>query len=396
MFPRISVAVLALSALAWGQNPVPPDPNANGSQNGNGNNSNSNSNSNSSGMRPSQNPNAARMRADLTGEPGRRSGGSAEPISGRVILSDGGEIGAGVTVQRVCGLAIAGEAHTDSRGRFTIPRMTAAAFKADSARANDSAAWGCELRASLSGYQNGVLPLGSSRTVDNSNAVIVLRRASSPLSLTVSATTLLAPKEAHRAYDKGMEAVHKKELERAQKEFASAVKSFPRYAAAWLELGKVFELRDRRSQAREAYASAIAADGQYLFPYERLYLLDVKESKWKDAADTSSKVLRLNPYEFPEAFYFNAVSNLALNRLDAAEHSARETTRLEGAQAEPRGNYVLAAILWRKGDLAGAEERMQTFLAGSPNLPEHISGEKMLADIEAQRARRQAREEAGR
>ncbi len=276
--------------------------------------------------------------------------------------------------------------------------MTAAAFGADASRSNDSTAWGCELRASLSGYQNGVLQIGRARAADNSNAVIVLRRAAAPQSLTISATSLLAPKDAHRAFDKGVQALRKKELERAQKEFASAVKSYPRYAAAWLELGKLLELRGHRAQAREAYASAIAADGQYLFPYERLYLLDVKESNWKDAADTSSKVLRLNPYEFSEAFYFNAVSNLALNRLEAAEHSARETTRLEGAQAEPRGNYVLAAILWRKGDLAGAEEKMQAFSRYRlpPDLPEHVSGEKMLADIEAQRARRRAREEAGR
>jgi tetratricopeptide (TPR) repeat protein len=112
-------------------------------------------------------------------------------------------------------------------------------------------------------------------------------------------------------------------------------------------------------------------------------------------------VLRLNPYEFPQAYYFNAVSNLVLNQLDAAERSAREAAKLEGAQFEPRGNYVLGLILWRKGDLDGAEEKIQDFLAGfsgagSSADPEQASARKALDEIEQQRKRRQARQAAER
>ena len=124
--------------------------------------------------------------------------------------------------------------------------------------------------------------------------------------------------------------------------------------------------------------------------------MDVKESRWKEAADASAKVLRLDPYEFSEAFYFNAVSNLELNQLDAAERSARETAKLEGLQAEPRGNYVLGVILWRKGDLDAHQEKIQNFLAEATAGPEQASAQKMLADIERQRIRRQAAKETGR
>jgi tetratricopeptide (TPR) repeat protein len=119
--------------------------------------------------------------------------------------------------------------------------------------------------------------------------------------------------------------------------------------------------------------------------------MDVRESKWKEAAEASDKVLRLDPYEFPAAYYFNAVSNLNLGNLDAAEHSARESAKLEGAQAEPRGYYILGVVLWRRGDLQGAAEKMQTFLAGPSDGPEWESARKMLASIERQIARTQAR-----
>ena len=42
-------------------------------------------------------------------------------------------------------------------------------------------------------------------------------------------------------------------------------------------------------------------------------------------------------------------------------------------------------------DLAEAEKRMETFLAGSPGGPEAASAQKMLSEIEQQIARRQAR-----
>jgi len=40
-------------------------------------------------------------------------------------------------------------------------------------------------------------------------------------------------------------------------------------------------------------------------------------------ADATDRVIRMNPYDFPAAFYYNAVANLQLNKLDVAEKSAR-------------------------------------------------------------------------
>jgi len=330
-----------------------------------------------------------------TSRGGTRAQGSGVDgtLYGRVVLSDGAEPDGRVSVQRVCGQTVNGQATTDSSGHFTIPRADRSSFAAEgSGSSNDASAFGCELRASLAGYRSDPLPLGDRRSGDSSDAVVmVLRRVGPAQSLTVSATTLLAPKEARNLYEKGLEAIHHSRPDEAQKDFIDAVRLYPRFAAAWLELGKVFEQRDHVSQARNAYNSAIAADGEYLFPYQQLYRLDTRESKWEEAAAASGKVLRLNPYEFSEAFFINAVANLELKNLDAAERSAREAAKLEGEQAEPRGNYVLGVILWRKGDLDGAAENLKAFLSTPPNGPEWKSAQKMLPEIERQIARRRDR-----
>jgi tetratricopeptide (TPR) repeat protein len=318
----------------------------------------------------------------------RGSGNADGSISGRVVLSDGGDPG-GAAVQQVCRRTVTGTVYTDSSGRFMIPRAAGPRIAMDASVEgnNFTVVSGCELRASLAGYHSDPVPVGAF------DGLIVLHRADEKHGLTVSATTLLAPKEARKSYEKGLEAISRNRPDEAQKDFAVAVERYPRYAAAWLELGKVYERRDHSSQAREAYGKATAADPQYLYPYERLYRMDARESKWKEAAEVSGKVLRLDPYEFPNAYYFNATANLNLGNLDAAEHSAREAIKLEGEQAEPRGNFILGVILWRRGDLDSAAEKMQAFLSAPPDGPEWESARKMLADIEKQIARRQARAE---
>ena len=54
---------------------------------------------------------------------------------------------------------------------------------------------------------------------------------------TVSATTLAAPKNAKKAFQKGLELVKKKKLDEAQASFQQAVQTYPKYAGAWFEFG---------------------------------------------------------------------------------------------------------------------------------------------------------------
>ena len=77
-----------------------------------------------------------------------------------------------------------------------------------------------------------------------------------------------------------------------------------------------------------------------------LFVVDVadplQEQKWEDVARTTEVVMRLNPYDFPQAVYYNAVANSQLERLDIAEKSAREALaigtpkRCSAASPQPR------------------------------------------------------------
>ena len=262
--------------------------------------------------------------------------------------------------------------------------------------ANDRAWWATRVELSRAILEVHIAPTavpldnGLAVLLDNDAGVIVLRPLGAAHGMTISATTLLAPKEARKSYDKGLEAIRHNHPDEAQKDFAGAVELYPRFAAAWFELGMVFEQREHLALARNAYGKSIAADGQYLYPYQRLYRLDIRESKWKEAAEASSKVLRLNPYEFSEAYYFNAVSKpeLAGPGCGGAKRAAAVNSKVHRpSRAETN---VLGVIRWRRGDLDGAVESPRAFLANPSDGPEWESARQMLAGIEKQIARRPA------
>jgi tetratricopeptide (TPR) repeat protein len=372
---------------------------------------NSNANGTPSGGQQGTNTNPQSSMDRATGMlyPG---GSRTGVIIGRVLLSDGSAPTERVRVQRICGVSVVQEALTDSQGRFSLFPGAASGVNADASTKEaprsgggggggggrgggngDANLWGCELRASLRGYRSEAVPMSVRHPDDTPDVgIIFLHPLSKSKGLTISATTGLAPKEAQRSYEKGLVAVRSGKPDLAQTEFSRAVGLYVRFAAAWFELGKILEQRGHSADARSAYARAIASDADFLNPYERLYLLDVRESKWQEAVNASSRVLRRNPYEFPGAYYVNALANLQLGNLDAAERSAREAGRLQGETPEPRATYILGLIQARQGHLAEAVESLQAFVTAQPGGAEQKDAERILASIETRIQNRAARQ----
>jgi tetratricopeptide (TPR) repeat protein len=348
------------------------------------------------GTRPGGIPNG-------TNNPGANFPGNlAGPIflSGKVVLNDGTTPSEPVLIERVCNGTPRPEGWTDSKGRFSFQlgenreaALADASYDGGFGRPGrpngpgggirESELWACDLRASLAGFRSDLIPLASRRSMDNPDVgTIILHRNGNVTGLTASATSALAPKAARSSYEKGLEAAKKNKLDEAQKDFEKAVELYPKYASAWFELGRLHEQRDRVEEARKAYAQALAADARYINPYERLYMLDAKESKWQEAADESDRVLRLNPYDFPSAYYFNGVANLQLNHLDVAEKDLREAIKMDPAHRNPRSGYVLGVILAQKQEFSAAADLLRDYLKVAPAGQEADFVRKQLAEIE--------------
>lgn len=322
-------------------------------------------------------------------------------VSGKVMLDDGSVPPGSVTIERVCASGRPrAEGYTDSKGRFSIALGQEMDVMQDASESPGRSQIGgasspggggvrdrdlqtCDLRATFPGFRSELVSLANRHYMDNPDVgTLILHRLANVEGYTTSATLAMAPKDARKAYERGLEDVKKNKPDEAQKEFLKAVDEYPKFAPAWYELGRVYEGRDHIDKAREAYQQALAADSKYINPYERMYLLDGREAKWQEVADTTDKVMHLNPYDFPAAFYYNAVANLQLNKLDPAEKSAREAVKIDTAHENPRSTYILGIILAQKQDLKGAAECLRSYLQLAPNAKDSDKVRQQLAEIE--------------
>jgi tetratricopeptide (TPR) repeat protein len=332
-------------------------------------------------------------------------------VTGNVTLPDGSVPADRVMIERICSTNnVRVEGYTDSRGRFSFqiganltqlgdastqvfldPNGTGglSLFDPNPALANspnpatELVFWDCELRGKLPGYISTSLPLAGKRFLDNPNiGTIILTPMAKTEGLTVSATSAAAPKDARKALEKGVEEARKEKWDRAEKELRKAVELHPAYAEAWLELGRLLERRMRDAEAREAYQKAIAADGKYVYPYVELYELAFREEKLQEVADLTDTVLRLNPYEFPMAYYLNGVANLQLKNLEAAERSARKAIEADTRGRNPKTHYLLGMVLVQTHDYAGARTSFQNFVQAAPNDAQRPTAENIIAQID--------------
>jgi tetratricopeptide (TPR) repeat protein len=256
---------------------------------------------------------------------------------------------------------------------------------------------GCEIRAVLPGFRSDIVNLSGRRAFDNPDVgTIVLRRLGNVEGTTISATTMHAPKDAKKAFEQSKKASEKarnalkkkkqeeanRELAKAEKELQNAVGIYPKYAVAWFELGVIQQQSDRAEEARKSYEQALAADPKYINPYLQLALIAAGEKKWQEVADTTDRAVKLNPFDFPQAYFYNSVANYNLRKLDAAEKSAREAQKLDTQHRIPKVTHLLGIILAEKRDFTGAAEQMRSYLQFAPGAQDADTVRSQLAELE--------------
>lgn len=327
-------------------------------------------------------------------------------VSGNVTLPDGTEPPDRVLIERVCSLnRVRPEGYTDSKGRFSFQLGQNQQAMADASEslftdgtqgggtngnsttsANSSAGdplVDCELRARLPGYRSSTLTLAGHRSMDSPNlGTLVVYPINGQEGQPISATGANAPKEARKAFDKGSELLRKSKLEDAEKELRKAVNVHPKFAEAWLALGKTYARRQRYDAAKVAFREAIQADPKFVYPYEELYKVAFEQANWEELAEATGKLVRLNPYEFPGAYYFNGVAQYQLKNWDLAEKSLQQALEADKRHVNPKVLYVMGLVQVQKRNYTEALDTLSAFAEMSPNDPMIPKVKTMIAQLE--------------
>jgi tetratricopeptide (TPR) repeat protein len=322
-------------------------------------------------------------------------------ISGKVVLEDGSPLPDKAEIETVCDGQKRKRARTDSRGGFSFrlssdggsdgAETQSAATGADTSwggpmapRRDEPDVQGCELEAVLSGFTSEKVQLGRRATSfgDNNVGQIVLHRMGQAEGLTISVTSAQAPEDARKAFKKGLEEAQKNKWEEAQAAFEKAVKVYPKYAIAWFELGRVQAQQKNLADAKRCWEQAVSADSKYVLPYQMLAQAAAGESNWPKLTEFSAAWLALDPVDFVDAWFLNAVGNYFGGSLDSAENSARQGIKLDQAHRIPKLQYVLGMALLKKQSYAEAAQHMQLYLH-LVNKPADVNeAQKQLGEIE--------------
>lgn len=338
-------------------------------------------------------------------------------IMGKVVMEDGSPLPQRVGIRRTCqGTSTRRETYTDSRGTFSfqiggIQAMQFAPDAADSsagmspqAAANgdplsqtfgtssgisasgqslEQQIWSCEVTAELPGYRSDTVSLAGRHMMDDPDiGTIVLHRIGTVSGSMISVTSMQAPKDAHKQFEKARELASKGKVPEAQAYAEKAVNLYPQYAEAWYLLGQVHEKQKQIDEAHTDYMQSVQADPKFMAPYLSLAELAGIAKNWQEADQMSAKVMGLDGVDFPQAFFINAVANYNLAHFELAEKSARRAEQLDSQHRMPRIELLLGTLLERKGDYAGAATEYRSYLKLSPQAGDASDVQKQLAQVE--------------
>lgn len=331
-------------------------------------------------------------------------------IMGDVITGDGTPVPHNVEIHRVCSGRDRREGYADSAGHFsfqlgadqviqdassddfgagTIPGRTSPTGGMGMGMGSGSgfgggqqSLFGCELKAVAAGFRSSSIELSSFRSEEPIVGKIVLERMERVQGTMISATSGAAPKEAQKAYKKGLELAKKGKFDEAQQHFTEATTQYPRFAEAWEELGRLYLRQNQIDAAKNAFQQSINADPKFVAPYVSMASIEAVHQNWTEAARLSDQAITLDPVDFPNGYFYNSVANFNLGRIDVAEKSARKAAVLDSQHHLPQIQSLLGRILLMKRDYPGALENFRTYLKSSPNASDSADIRRQVQTLE--------------
>ncbi len=329
-------------------------------------------------------------------------------LSGKVVTADGSPPPEPVAIEQLCNTDVVALGYTDAQGFFSLQLMHfapvmqgasesgrdpysghgvltpgASGFNQQSPGAQNPqwALMGCELRGSLVGFQSTSVIIRTLSPIGATNVGTIVLLRGEKQAATVSATSLRAPKDARKAYEKATAHIHKGKLTEAKKELERAVKLYPQYAAAWTDLGWVLEQENQLTEARAAFGEARNADDNFVPAYLGLASIALRQSNWGEAQTLSGRATQLDGVNFPVGSYYLAMANVQLGHLDQAEKSARMAEQLDVRHSIPQVNLLLGTILVRKQDYAHAAEELEAYLKFAPSAENGEEVRQRIAEL---------------
>jgi tetratricopeptide (TPR) repeat protein len=274
---------------------------------------------------------------------------------------------------------------TDAKGNFGIVSVTMPGVlgkQGDSQRQMETYFEGCLVQGAIPGFRSTAVTLTRHNLRDDPDiGTIMLSRIGRDAATTLSRTTETAPANAVKLFEKARGEMLQHDTDGAERDLKKAVQADPTFAEAWLQLGKIQVPSDSQA-ARDSFSKALAADAEFVLPYEQLAVLAAQSANWREVLDDTNHMAQLYPEGTPESWYLNAMANYQLGRPDVAQASALKSLALDPRHTVLNTEQLLAVILARKGDFAGALDHLRSSLKYVPPGPNADLLKQQIAQLQ--------------
>lgn len=292
-------------------------------------------------------------------------------MSGQVRIKGGGVPTEPAYVEVDCGDGELMSGFTDKSGYFVFTRPTRAPLGIGGSPHGDITwRFNCPVYVSLPGYRG--VP----------GSPLLLEPLGAGEGWTVSFTTWKAPEKARHAYRDAAAALGRRRIDRAEKLYREAIEAYPQYASAWHQLGALLEGRGLLEEAAAAQQKAIEIDSRFILPYVRLASVYAQQGRWDEVATVIDRVLPLNPFEAPAAWYYAGAVKLLRRDIPGAEAATRKAIDFDPDGRYPEFRRLLGSVLAGRGDGANAAASFREYLSLRPQAGDRAKVENWIARLE--------------
>ena len=278
---------------------------------------------------------------------------------------------------------------SDAKGSFAIVALTlpgALGKQGDSQRQMETHFESCVVEGAVPGFHSTAITITRHMLREQPEiGTIMLSRIGRDSATILSRTTETASPKAIKFFDKARAEMLQHNPSDAERDLQKAVTNDPRFAEAWLQLGKMQQASDPQA-AKDSFSKALAADPEFVLPYEQLAAFAAQNGNWQEVLDNTNHMAQLYPEGTPQSWYFNALANFQMGKPDLAEASANKCLALDPRHSVLNAEQLLAVILAKKGDLAAALEHLRNSVKYVPPGPNSDMLKQQIAQLEQRMA----------
>lgn len=202
----------------------------------------------------------------------------------------------------------------------------------------------------------------------------------------VSASDLGMPTRAAREFEKADRLAAKREWAKASERLQKGLAIYPRYAAAYNNLGALYSYLGNNTEAREALERAIALDDRLTPAYVNLGRLSFLGKDFPSAESLLAKALSLAPAQNADELFLLAYAQLADHHLDEALLTSRQA-HVGGFDRHASLHLLAANAYEQQNKIDDCIAELQFYLSEEPDGSSAEKVKRALATLQARASR---------